>query len=199
MAPFFVLVGVASLLLVAGAAVPGWPLRRRWPAAVRFGLAAMFLVTGVTHFAFLREDLIAMVPPALPAPGLLVTVTGVLELLGAAGLLWRRSAAWAAAGLGLLLVAMFPANVHAALDGVELAGEPATPLLQRTVLQVVFLTATATVWVTHRRWTTHLLALPGVRGLVATRKVTTGARASDLATLRSGEAGADHAGGKPGR
>jgi uncharacterized membrane protein len=53
-----------------------------------------------------------MVPPFLPAPELLVTVTGVLELAGAAGLVWSRTAPWAAGGLSALLVAMFPANVY---------------------------------------------------------------------------------------
>jgi uncharacterized membrane protein len=150
MAPLLVLLGVTSLILIAAAAVPGWSPRRDWPAAIRFGLAAMFTVTGVTHFAVLRDDLIAMVPPALPAPELLVTLTGVAELLGAAGLLWRRTAGWAAAGLALLLVAMFPANVYAAVADLELAGSPATPLLPRTLLQLVFLAATAAVWFTHR-------------------------------------------------
>jgi uncharacterized membrane protein len=85
----------------------------------------MFLLTGVSHFVGLREDLIAIVPPALPAAGLLVTVTGVLELAGAAGLLWRRSAAVSAAGLTALLVAVFPANVYAALADLQFDGEPA--------------------------------------------------------------------------
>lgn len=151
MAPLLVLLGVTSLVLIATAALPRASLRRHWPTAVRFGLAAMFTVTGVTHFAFLRDDLIAMVPPELPAPGVLVTLTGLLELLGAAGLLWGRTANWAAAGLGLLLVVMFPANVHAALADAELNGEPATPLLPRTALQVLFLAAAVTVWATHRR------------------------------------------------
>jgi hypothetical protein len=66
-----------------------------------------------------------MVPPALPEPALLVTITGVLELAGAAGLLSRRTAPWAAAGLSALLVAMFPANVCAAVEGLTLCGDPA--------------------------------------------------------------------------
>ncbi len=46
----------------------------------------MFVLTGIAHFAPpLRGDLIAIVPPRLPAAGLLVGITGVLELLGAAG------------------------------------------------------------------------------------------------------------------
>ena len=53
-----------------------------------------------------------MVPRWLPAPLLLVQVSGVCELAGAAGLLWpptRRAAGW---GLLALLVAVFPANVE---------------------------------------------------------------------------------------
>ena len=69
-----------------------------WPRAVAVGLATMFVLTGVAHFVNpLRADMIAIVPPGLPAPGLLVTVTGVLELLGAVGLLLpatRVAAAW---------------------------------------------------------------------------------------------------------
>ena len=54
-----------------------------WPRAIAVGLAAMFVMTGVAHFVNpLRADMIAIVPPRLPAPALLVTVTGVLELLG---------------------------------------------------------------------------------------------------------------------
>jgi uncharacterized membrane protein len=112
---------------------------RSWPTALRGGLAAMFVVTGGSHFVGMREDLISMVPPALPEPGLLVTVTGVLELAGAAGLLWRPSVAWAAGGLSALLVAMFPANVYAALAGLTLGGAPAMALGPRTLLQLVFL------------------------------------------------------------
>ncbi|HEY4613927.1 MAG TPA: DoxX family membrane protein [Citricoccus sp.] len=115
------------------------------PVALRGGLAAMFLVTGASHFVGLREDLVAMVPPALPQPELLVTVTGVLELTGAVGVLLRRTSAWAAAGLAVLLVVMFPANVYAATAGLTLGGEPATALLPRTVMQLVYLAAAVAV------------------------------------------------------
>ncbi|OCB59633.1 hypothetical protein A5722_04435 [Mycobacterium vulneris] len=86
-----------------------------WPTAIAVGLAAMFVMTGVAHFVNpLRRDMIAIVPPALPAPGLLVTVTGVLELAGAAGLLYPPTRVAAAVCLFLLMLAMFPANVYAA-------------------------------------------------------------------------------------
>ncbi|MEV0672325.1 DoxX family protein [Mycobacterium sp. NPDC050441] len=86
-----------------------------WPEAIAVGLAAMFLMTGVAHFVNpLRRDMIAIVPPALPAPGALVTVTGVLELAGAAGLLCPPTRVAAAVCLFLLMLAMYPANIHAA-------------------------------------------------------------------------------------
>jgi uncharacterized membrane protein len=86
-----------------------------WPQAVAVGLAAMFVMTGVAHFVpAMRRDMIAIVPPRLPAPGLLVTITGVLELLGAAGLLYPPTRVAAAVCLFVLMLVMFPANVYAA-------------------------------------------------------------------------------------
>jgi uncharacterized membrane protein len=82
-----------------------------------------------------------MVPSVFPSPELLVTLTGIAEVVGAVGLLVPRVAPWAAGGLALLLLAMFPANVHAARAGLELGGAPVTPLVPRTVLQLVFLAA----------------------------------------------------------
>jgi uncharacterized membrane protein len=143
MEPLITLVVLTAALLVAGAA--GVRSLRPWPVAVRGGLAAMFTLTGLAHFIGMREELIAMVPPTLPAPGLLVTLTGVLELAGVVGLLIHRTAPWTAAGLSVLLVAMFPANVHAALEGTS------TPLLPRTLMQLVFLAATLAVVVHHLR------------------------------------------------
>ncbi|SDZ04776.1 Uncharacterized membrane protein [Saccharopolyspora shandongensis] len=147
MAPLIILLVVTLALLVAGAG--GVRGLKPWPVAVRGGLAAMFVATGIAHFVGMREQLISMVPPALPAPGLLVTVTGILELVGAAGLLWHRTAPWAAGGLGLMLIAMFPANVYAALEGILTAADD--QLVPRTAMQVVFLAATVVVVVHHVR------------------------------------------------
>ncbi|MCV7102493.1 DoxX family protein [Mycobacterium palustre] len=116
-----------------------------WPAALAVGLAAMFVLTGFSHFAPpLRRDLIAIVPPRLPAPGVLVSVTGLLELLGAAGLLVPTTRAAAAICLGVLMVAMFPANVYAA----RMPDPPksmTTRLPLRTAIQIVFLAAAVAV------------------------------------------------------
>jgi uncharacterized membrane protein len=101
-----------------GARIIGWlgvDYVDSWPRAIAAGLAAMFVLTGVAHFVNpLRADMIAIVPPRLPAPALLVTVTGVLELLGAVGLLVPATRVAAAVCLLVLMLAMFPANVYAA-------------------------------------------------------------------------------------
>jgi uncharacterized membrane protein len=68
-------------------------------------------------------------------------LTGLAELAGAVGLLLPRLAPWAAGGLALMLLAMFPANVHAALKDLSIGGTPVTPLGPRIAMQVVFIAA----------------------------------------------------------
>ena len=99
----------------------------------------MFLFTAVSHFAPMRKDLIAMVPPSFPRPDVLVFVTGVAELSGAVGLMYPPTRFWATCGLIALLLAMFPANASAARRGVQLRGRTATPLWLRTPMQILFI------------------------------------------------------------
>lgn len=82
-----------------------------------------------------------MVPAVFPNPELLVTMTGIAEIAGAIGLVIPRFAPLAAGALALLLVALFPANVHAARAGLEIGGEPVTPLVPRTLMQIGFIAA----------------------------------------------------------
>lgn len=99
----------------------------------------MFVFTAVAHWAPMKKDLIAMVPPALPRPDLIVLVTGIAELAGAVGLQLAATRFWAAWGLVVLLVLMLPANVSAARRGVSMRGRPVTPLWLRIPMQVLFI------------------------------------------------------------
>src|SRR2546425_683145 len=112
-----------------------------WIICLRGGLAAMFLLTASAHWGKRRPDLIGMVPSAFPRPDLIVTMTGLLEILGAVGLLFPATASVAAVFLAGLLIAMFPANVRAALQGLTIGGKTATRLPLRTFLQIVFIAA----------------------------------------------------------
>lgn len=137
MAPLFVLVGVTLLARAAGR-VGVTPLRD-WAAATRVGLAVMLLFTAAAHFNSMRADLIRMVPPAIPNPGLMVTLTGVCEIAGAVGLLIPRTRRAASIALILFFLAVLPANIHAAQTGVTIRGVAVTPLLPRVALQVLFI------------------------------------------------------------
>jgi uncharacterized membrane protein len=143
MAPLITLLVGSIAARIAGWA--GVDYVATWTKAVAVGLAAMFLLTGVAHFAPpLRAALIAIVPPQLPAPGLLVTVTGVLEFLGAVGLLVPSTRVAAALCLLLLMLAMFPANIYAA----RMPNPPksmTTQLPLRTAEEVIYLAAAIVV------------------------------------------------------
>jgi uncharacterized membrane protein len=132
-----------------------------WKDAVRIGLAVMFVFTGASHFSSLKHDLAAMIPPPLTGSLALIYLTGVLEFAGAIGLLTARFASWAATGLVALLLAMFPANVYAALSGVTLGGASATPLWFRTPLQVFWI---ALLWWSGRAPARPYRAAREVRG-----------------------------------
>jgi len=109
-----------------------------WHDAARWALAVMFAFTATAHFNKMKHDLAQMIPSYFPAPLLLVYITGIFELLGAAGLLVSTVKVLAANCLIVLLVGMFLANVNAAKKGVTLRGKPATPLWLRTPMQVLF-------------------------------------------------------------
>ena len=80
-----------------------------------------------------------MVPPFVPNPEFMVTFTGICEILGAIGLLVPRTRRLAAVALILLLLSVLPANIHAAQAGVTLRGAPATPIVPRVALQMLFI------------------------------------------------------------
>jgi len=112
-----------------------------WVNCLRCALAALFLLTASAHWSSFRPDLVRMVPPSFSDPGLIVTLTGFAEVAGAIGLLIPRIAPWAASCLAILLIAMLPANIHAANAGLTIGGSPATPVVPRITLQVVFIAA----------------------------------------------------------
>jgi len=109
-----------------------------WQDSARYALVVMFLFTATAHFTKMKHDLARMIPTYLPRPLLIVYVTGVLELLGAAGLMVPPVRTLAGICLIVLLIGMFVANVNAAQKAVTLRGKPATPLWLRAPMQVLF-------------------------------------------------------------
>lgn len=145
MAPLIVLVVSALLFWLAGRI--GVAAFRDLGFVLRAALGVMFLFAASAHWGKRRGDLIRMVPPALPRPDLLVTFTGILEILGAIGLFLPITARAACLCLVLLLVALFPANIHAARKGLTIAGRRVPSLPVRAGIQMVFIaTLIAAAW-----------------------------------------------------
>lgn len=88
-------------------------------ALLKWPLAALFFISGIGHFA--RNDMyLRLMPPYLPYHSELVALSGVVEAVLGLLLLVPRTQRIAAWGLMATLVAIFPANVHAAMT----AGTP---------------------------------------------------------------------------
>jgi len=141
MQPLVALVGVFALLILP----PGW-----W-TALRIALAVMFLLTASAHWGKRRSDLIRMVPASFSHPDLLVTITGACEIAGAVGLLRPDLAPKVAIALGVLLIAIFPANIRAACERITIDGRAPTSLPVRAAIQVIFLLAVIGVVIGARR------------------------------------------------
>ena len=130
---------IVSLLLLRVAGALGVTALDSWVASTRWALAAMFLFTGIAHFTRARHEMARMVPRVFGNAMAMVYFTGVCEIAGAIGVLIPRTRQLAGVCLVLLLIAMFPANVKAAREKLNVAGRPATPLVPRTLMQLVFI------------------------------------------------------------
>jgi uncharacterized membrane protein len=107
---------------------------------LRLGIAFVFLwfgLGGIAHFAFTRTEE-RIVPPYLPWHHATVLVTGVFELLGALGVLLKRTRRAAGFGLFALTIAVTPANIYM-LQKPELFGIPYWILVARLPVQAALL------------------------------------------------------------
>ena len=130
---------LAAWLVLRGIGALGVGALATWQHSACYALAVMFVFTGIAHFNKMKHDLVRMVPAIFPRPLLLIYFTGILEFMGVIGLLLPRFRSLAGVCLIALLIAMFPANVNAALKGTTLAGKPATALWLRAPMQLVFI------------------------------------------------------------
>jgi uncharacterized membrane protein len=111
----------------------------RWRRRLRGLLAAFFMAMGLLHFV-LPGPFEAIVPPWVPYPYAMVLVSGAFELGLGLAVLPERTRPWAGVGLVLLLLAVFPANVHMALHEVPPEAPPPRWLVWgRLPLQAVFI------------------------------------------------------------
>ena len=101
------------------------------------GLTVVFLwffIGSIEHFVA-TETATRIVPPYIPWPWAAVIVSGVFELVGAAGTLWRPTRRMAGLGLMVLTVAVTPAHIYM-LQQPEMFGVPMWALWVRLPIQV---------------------------------------------------------------
>ena len=113
---------------------PSLSLSRKVGIAVVF---LWFLIGGIAHFAATDTEM-RIVPPYTPWPRAAVLVSGIFELLGAAGLLWAPTRRRAGIGLFLLTIAVTPAHIYM-LQQPALFPVPHWALVLRLPLQVALL------------------------------------------------------------
>ena len=88
---------------------------------MRLLMAAFYFIAGVVH---LRSPggFLPIVPDWVPFPREVVLFTGVCEIAGAIGLFVPRLRWWAGVMLAAYAVAVYPANIKHAMEGIALAG-----------------------------------------------------------------------------
>lgn len=108
--------------------------------AFRYLLALGMVVAGTSHFTQ-SQTFVAMVPPSLPSPLMLVYVSGVAEIAGGVGLLIPQLRRLASLGLIALYLAVFPANIYVALHHIPIGDftPPAWAMWARLPMQAVFI------------------------------------------------------------
>ena len=118
-------------------------LPRGWVQRIALFLLALgFVTAGVQHFTG-PESFVAIVPPYLPVPLALVYISGVAEILGGLGVIPYATRKWAGWGLIALLIAVYPANIHMAMNPDEFPDVSETFLYGRLPFQFVLF---AWVW-----------------------------------------------------
>lgn len=116
---------------------------------VRIGLALVVAISGIAHFVSPRPY-VQHLPEAVPFRGELVAITGVMELILAAGLVGpRRFRRPTGIVLAAFLVLVLPANLYAAVTQVPIDGVPTGWIRwARLPLQVPLIAAA--LWSTRR-------------------------------------------------
>lgn len=136
MAPLIVLLATFGIVAVVRATLaPPW---LDFGLCGRIAMSAMLLLTGPSHF-FMTDEMVQMLPSWVPERVTIVYVTGVLEILAAAGLLVPATATLTTWCLVAFFVAVLPANIHAALTRAGIGGHGPAYLWFRVPLQAVFI------------------------------------------------------------
>lgn len=85
----------------------------------RIAMSVMLLFTASGHFLF-PQGMAMMIPDFIPYKLFMVYLTGVIEIAAAIGLIPDRFSKITAVLLIIFFIAILPANIHAALNNIDL-------------------------------------------------------------------------------
>ena len=109
-----------------------------WKSISLYAMSIFYVLNGVNHFR--STDLyLAIMPPYLPYHLELVYVSVVIEIVLGLLLLVIKARKWAAWGIILLLIAIFPANIYHLTSGGADLGTPVWALWVRLPFQLLFI------------------------------------------------------------
>jgi len=101
-------------------------------------MSALYLLAGLNHFRNPRLYL-KIIPPFFKNPKIINRLSGIAEIILAIALCVPEWTAYAAWGIILLLLAVFPANIHMFLNKKASLGLPQWFLLLRLPLQFLLI------------------------------------------------------------
>lgn len=101
--------------------LPGRSIGGAIRTALRWLLVAFYGLAGWAHLDR-PEGFLAITPAWVPAPEFVVAFTGVAEIAGALGLLWKPVRRWAGIGLALYALCVWPANFNHAFNDIAIGG-----------------------------------------------------------------------------
>ena len=100
-------------------------------------LAAFFFYAGITHFRN-PKFFLKITPPWVPAPEKVNIIVGAAEIILAIGLIIPATKIYAAYGMIILLIAVFPANIYHFQKSLK-KGKHVIPTLIRLPFQALFI------------------------------------------------------------
>ena len=101
-------------------------------------MAGIYVLAGLNHFRVPRLYQ-RMIPQAFPSPKLLNILSGLAEIVLGIALCIPQTSGYAAWGVIVLLVAIFPANVYMYTNDAAALGLPKWVRLMRLPLQLVLI------------------------------------------------------------
>jgi len=116
----------------------GRPPRRPLKSALRYAMAAFYVVAGVNHFRD-PDFYLSLMPPYFPLHAELVALTGVLEIVLGVLVAIPRTASVAAWGIILVLIAFLPVHVHMLVNNHLYPEAPTSVLWLRFPIQALFI------------------------------------------------------------